>query len=154
MKKILILIIFNLFNNIVYADFTITGSAPKYLSSLTTSFPNNNAVNFFTEVDKIETIIMNLLRGSSISGLKGIEPIRNNKYIPQDVIDLLEEQNASISTLLLKTTKDMSEEDKAEEELKRIRDKLDEMEREHKYGKNVVTPPSKQEQKAKRKKKK
>ncbi len=31
--------------------------------------------------DKIETIIMNLLRGSSISGLKGIEPIRNNKYI-------------------------------------------------------------------------
>ena len=31
--------------------------------------------------DKAETIIMNLLRGSSISGLKGIEPIRNNKYI-------------------------------------------------------------------------
>ena len=31
--------------------------------------------------DKIETIIMNLLRGSGISGLKGIEPIRGNKYI-------------------------------------------------------------------------
>lgn len=31
--------------------------------------------------DKIETIIMNLLRGSGLSGLKGIEPIRNNKYI-------------------------------------------------------------------------
>ena len=31
--------------------------------------------------DKIETMIMNLLRGSSISGLKGIEPIRDNKYI-------------------------------------------------------------------------
>lgn len=31
--------------------------------------------------DKIETIIMNLLRGSAISGLKGIEPIRDNKYI-------------------------------------------------------------------------
>lgn len=31
--------------------------------------------------DKIETIIMNLLRGSGISGLKGIEPIRDNKYI-------------------------------------------------------------------------
>lgn len=31
--------------------------------------------------DKIETIIMNLLRGSGISGLKGIEPIRENKYI-------------------------------------------------------------------------
>lgn len=31
--------------------------------------------------DKVETIIMNLMRGSSISGLKGIEPIRDNKYI-------------------------------------------------------------------------
>ena len=31
--------------------------------------------------DKIETILMNVLRGSGISGLKGIEPIRDNKYI-------------------------------------------------------------------------
>lgn len=31
--------------------------------------------------DKIETIIMHILRGSGISGLKGIEPIRDNKYI-------------------------------------------------------------------------
>lgn len=31
--------------------------------------------------DRIETIIMHMLRGSGISGLKGIEPIRNNKYI-------------------------------------------------------------------------
>ena len=31
--------------------------------------------------DKIETIIMNVLRGSGISGLKGIEPIKNSKYI-------------------------------------------------------------------------
>lgn len=31
--------------------------------------------------DKVETIIMNILRGSGISGLKGIEPIKNNKYI-------------------------------------------------------------------------
>ena len=31
--------------------------------------------------DKIETVIMNLLRGTGISGLKGIEPIRDNKYI-------------------------------------------------------------------------
>lgn len=31
--------------------------------------------------DKAETIIMNLLRGSGLSGLKGIEPIRDNKYI-------------------------------------------------------------------------
>lgn len=31
--------------------------------------------------DKVETIIMNVLRGSGIAGLKGIEPIKNNKYI-------------------------------------------------------------------------
>lgn len=31
--------------------------------------------------DKIETIIMHLIRGSGISGLKGIEPIRDNLYI-------------------------------------------------------------------------
>ncbi len=31
--------------------------------------------------DKTETIIMNLLRGAGLTGLKGIEPIRNNKYI-------------------------------------------------------------------------
>ena len=31
--------------------------------------------------DKVETVIMNILRGTGISGLKGIEPIRENKYI-------------------------------------------------------------------------
>ena len=31
--------------------------------------------------DNAETVIMNLLRGSGISGLKGIEPKRNEKYI-------------------------------------------------------------------------
>ena len=31
--------------------------------------------------DKIETIIMNLIRGSGLSGLKGIEPLRDDKYI-------------------------------------------------------------------------
>ena len=31
--------------------------------------------------DKIETIVMNLLRGSGISGLKGIEPIREQRII-------------------------------------------------------------------------
>ena len=31
--------------------------------------------------DKIETIIMHLLRGSGLSGLKGIEPIRDHKFI-------------------------------------------------------------------------
>lgn len=31
--------------------------------------------------DKVETIIMNLLRGSGTTGLRGIEPKRDNKYI-------------------------------------------------------------------------
>lgn len=31
--------------------------------------------------DKIETMIFNMLRGSGLSGLKGIEPIRDEKYI-------------------------------------------------------------------------
>lgn len=31
--------------------------------------------------DKVETIIMNILRGSGISGLKGLDPIRENKFI-------------------------------------------------------------------------
>ncbi len=31
--------------------------------------------------DKAETIIMNLLRGTGVQGLRGIEPIRDNKYI-------------------------------------------------------------------------
>lgn len=31
--------------------------------------------------DKVETILMNILRGSGTAGLKGIDPIRDNKYI-------------------------------------------------------------------------
>ncbi len=31
--------------------------------------------------DRAETVILNVLRGSGLSGLKGIEPIRDNKYI-------------------------------------------------------------------------
>lgn len=37
--------------------------------------------------DKAETIIMNLLRGSGLTGLRGIEPIRDNKYI-RPILDL------------------------------------------------------------------
>ena len=41
---------------------------------------NKNAIAH-NRNDKIETIIMNLLRGTGISGLEGIKPIVNNKYI-------------------------------------------------------------------------
>jgi len=41
--------------------------------------------------DRAETVILNILRGSGISGLKGIEAIRDNKYIrPIIEIDRLE----------------------------------------------------------------
>lgn len=41
--------------------------------------------------DKVETMIMNMLRGSGINGLKGIEPIRENKYI-RPIIELEREE--------------------------------------------------------------
>ena len=41
--------------------------------------------------DKVETIIMNILRGSSLNGLKGIEPIRENKFI-RPLIDIDREE--------------------------------------------------------------
>lgn len=47
--------------------------------------------------DKIETIIMNMLRGSGVSGLRGIEPKRNNKYIRP----LIEIQRAQIEEYCL-----------------------------------------------------
>ena len=42
---------------------------------------SNKIVTAHNYNDKVETILMNLLRGSGISGLKGIEPKRDNKYI-------------------------------------------------------------------------
>lgn len=41
--------------------------------------------------DKIETMIMNALRGCGLAGLKGIEPIRNNKYI-RPIIEIEREE--------------------------------------------------------------
>lgn len=41
----------------------------------------NKIVTAHNSNDKAETVLLNILRGSGLSGLKGIEPIRNNKYI-------------------------------------------------------------------------
>lgn len=43
---------------------------------------NSNKISIaHNKNDKVETIIMNILRGSGISGLRGIEPIKENKFI-------------------------------------------------------------------------
>lgn len=41
----------------------------------------NKIVTAHNSNDNAETVLLNILRGSGLSGLKGIEPIRENKYI-------------------------------------------------------------------------
>ena len=41
----------------------------------------NKIVTAHNNNDRVETVLLNILRGSGISGLKGIEAIRDNKYI-------------------------------------------------------------------------
>lgn len=47
--------------------------AKKVLANKIVTAHNNN--------DNAETVLLNILRGSGLSGLKGIEPIRDNRYI-------------------------------------------------------------------------
>ena len=42
---------------------------------------SNKIATAHNKKDNAETVLMHLLRGSGISGLKGIKPIRNNKFI-------------------------------------------------------------------------
>ena len=45
--------------------------------------------------DKVETILMNILRGSGTSGLKGIEAIRDRKFI-RPLIETSREEKQTI----------------------------------------------------------
>ena len=42
---------------------------------------SNKIATAHNKNDKVETILMHILRGSGVSGLKGISPIRDNKFI-------------------------------------------------------------------------
>lgn len=52
-----------------------------YFNEILLKTDSNKIAIAHNKNDKVETIIMNVLRGSGISGLKGIEPIKNDKYI-------------------------------------------------------------------------
>ena len=60
-----------------------TGRNERYIffNEILEKTSSNKIATAHNNNDKVETILMNILRGSSISGLKGIEPIRDNKYI-------------------------------------------------------------------------
>jgi tRNA(Ile)-lysidine synthase len=51
----------------------------------------NKIATAHTKNDLAETVLMNLLRGTGLSGLKGIEPIRDNLYI-RPLIDVAREE--------------------------------------------------------------
>ena len=53
----------------------------QFFDEIMTKTKSNKIAIAHNKNDKVETIIMNMLRGSGISGLIGIEPIKNNKYI-------------------------------------------------------------------------
>lgn len=53
----------------------------KYFEEISKIENANKIATAHNENDKVETVLMNIIRGTGISGLKGIEPKRNNKII-------------------------------------------------------------------------
>lgn len=53
----------------------------KFFDEILQKTNSNKIATAHNNNDKVETIIMNILRGSGTSGLKGIEAIRENKFI-------------------------------------------------------------------------
>lgn len=62
----------------------------KFFDEILEKTKSNKIATAHNSNDKVETIFLNVLRGSGISGLKGIEPIRDNKYI-RPLIETLRE---------------------------------------------------------------
>ena len=63
----------------------------KFFDEIMTKEHANKVAIAHNKNDKIETMIMNMLRGTGISGLKGIEVLRDNKYI-RPIIDIEREE--------------------------------------------------------------
>ena len=53
----------------------------KFFDEILKKVGANKIATAHNNNDKAETVLLNILRGSGASGLKGIEPIRDNKYI-------------------------------------------------------------------------
>ena len=53
----------------------------EFFEEILSKTNSNKIATAHTKNDNAETVLMNIIRGSGTSGLKGIEPIRNNKYI-------------------------------------------------------------------------
>lgn len=53
----------------------------NFFSEISQKTNSNKIATAHNSNDRAETVILNVLRGSGISGLKGIEPIRDNKFI-------------------------------------------------------------------------
>lgn len=79
----------------------------------------NKIVTAHNNNDKVETILMNILRGSGASGLKGISPVRQEKYI-RPLIDITREEIENYCIL----NKLKPKHDKSNEENIYIRNKI------------------------------
>lgn len=53
----------------------------EFFNEIAKKVEANKIVTAHNSNDNAETVLLNVLRGSGLSGLKGIEPIRENKYI-------------------------------------------------------------------------
>ena len=53
----------------------------NFFDEILTKTNSNKIAIAHNKNDKVETMIMNMLRGSGIAGLKGIEPIKDSRYI-------------------------------------------------------------------------